>query len=59
MFFQVPFVPEFTFKVNDFQFLDMMFSSFPNNRPSKDDVEAYKYNYSKKGLKIKCQFDIT
>jgi len=50
MFFQVPFVPELMFQINDLEFVDMLLNSLPNQKPSKEDIEAYKYTFSKSGL---------
>ncbi|KAH3834325.1 hypothetical protein DPMN_107648 [Dreissena polymorpha] len=49
MFFQVPFVPEFMFSMNDFAAFEAISKSLRNNPPSDDEVEAYKYAFSQPG----------
>ena len=49
MFFQVPFVPEFSLGVNDGAFFNQMHKWLPNNKPSFDEIEAYKYTFSTRG----------
>ncbi|XP_053405218.1 epoxide hydrolase 4-like isoform X1 [Mercenaria mercenaria] len=48
-FFQVPWVPELAFRANDLSFFNRVFKAFKNNKPSDEDIEAYKYTFAQKG----------
>ena len=51
-FFQLPFLPEFVFQFNDFAVLDHLMTSksygVRTERTTSEDMEAYKYNFSRK-----------
>ncbi|CAL1535327.1 unnamed protein product, partial [Lymnaea stagnalis] len=55
-FFQLPYLPEFALKLNNYHFFDNMFGNQPKtgiafseafqNPLSKDEVDTYKYTFS-------------
>ncbi|CAG0880367.1 unnamed protein product [Cyprideis torosa] len=49
--FQLPWLPEFLYRVNDFKFFDVMFRSRITKElvMSREDLEAFKFVYSKPG----------
>ncbi|XP_025105522.1 epoxide hydrolase 4-like [Pomacea canaliculata] len=53
-FFQLPFLPELMFKLQDYAILDQLFrskhSGVRSDRMSDEDIEAYKYTFSRSGL---------
>ncbi|XP_025105523.1 epoxide hydrolase 4-like [Pomacea canaliculata] len=53
-FFQLPFLPELMFRLQDYAILDQLFrgkhSGVRSDRMSDEDIEAYKYTFSRSGL---------
>ncbi|XP_052796397.1 epoxide hydrolase 4-like [Mya arenaria] len=47
MFFQIPVLPEFLLGMNDCSSFEALLGKWmPNNKPSSDDIDAYKYTFS-------------
>ncbi|WAQ98830.1 EPHX4-like protein [Mya arenaria] len=46
LFFQIPMLPEFLIGMNDCASFDGLGEWVPNNKPTPDDIEAYKYTFS-------------
>lgn len=60
-FFQMPFLPEFMLEHDGCSTLNMMFRDADKKRiknTTQEDIEAYKYTFSKKGTHIPLFFVI-
>ena len=49
LFFQMPLIPELLLMAFDLESMDQLAETIKNNKPTAEDVEAYKYNFSSKG----------
>ena len=54
LFFQMPLIPELLLMAFDLESMDQLAETIKNNKPTAEDVEAYKYNFSSKGIKSAC-----
>ena len=50
LFFQMPLIPELLLMAFDLESMDQLAETIKNNKPTAEDVEAYKYNFSSKGI---------
>jgi len=56
MFFQVPYLPEFLIGMNDCESFDKIHEWLPNNKPTEDEIEAYKHVFNTRGTTLGSVF---
>lgn len=45
----MPYFPELHYSMNDFELMDDIYAFGPNKVKNEEDIEAYKYTFSKPG----------